>query len=112
MEILLFNKMEFRQGLNFTARLGEKWANRVSPGDNILLVSTDLCSCKPATITAVFVCDLAHVPIEVLANHHDLSVIKCRDLITLLIECYSELKGRDVSKEIFTYLGFKLNRNR
>lgn len=108
MEILLFNKMEFREGLNFTVRLGEKWAKRVSPGDTVLLASNDFRSCKPAIISAVYVCDLRHMPNEVIDNHHDPNVTSAVGLVIVLKECYSELEGRNIAGEIFTYLGFRL----
>jgi hypothetical protein len=92
----------FKNGLNYTVRLGEKWYERLEIGDFVEIADTD----KVAKITSVEVKDFYDIDYEgtVFANEHD---PECRDVDGLeraMSRAYPNLDN--LIDEAVTIIGF------
>lgn len=109
MRIMRFKKPVFREGLNFTVRLGEDWKSELSLGDVFCLEGVDD---KIGYVQKLYVCKLEDVPQEVFDREHDSRVRDSYLLLTTLLEVYADkLKGiptEDVRASPVTCIGFYL----
>ena len=102
MESIQFGNMTFKEGLNFTVRLGEKWKNQVCIGDFVKLNNGNA-----IRIDKIHVCKLRDVPQNVLDLEHD---EKCRTLEGLEKELWviysDEIRTTEILNQPVTCLGF------
>lgn len=95
---MYFVNNEHLDGLNVTVRLGDKWAVRVSEGEQIELVDIQEDEGQYAVVTDIRVCNLEDCDTEWLAYEHS---PRCRTLDGLhqaLMEIYGEHIEMDPQK--------------
>lgn len=103
---MLFGRPLFRQGLNFTVRLGDKW-KCLDIGEFIEVEGWN----GFARIRRLHICNLANIPEEVFRYEHDPS---CRDyegLVRVLKTVYPSLQDVDdeqLENQVVTCVGFFL----
>ena len=93
-KVLEFKKIKFKKGLNFTVRIGEKWA-KVGLVGKVLPIedSQDRVNIGSAVITHIMTCSLADVPPFVFTNHHDPI---CKNPI-ILMDILRSIYGEEVN---------------
>ena len=104
MEEILFSKAVFKEGLNFTVRLGEKWKEKLKIGDSVKLGPIWL-----GEIKKLYVCRMEFIPEEVFKSEHDACCRIPEDLYKVMKERYPELRWdspRMFNSEVVTCIGF------
>jgi len=66
-----FKRLEFKKGLNFTVRIGDRWAKPGLLGKVLPMNDDDEQQIGNAVITHVMVCSLADIPKFIFTKHHD-----------------------------------------
>jgi len=88
-----FKRLEFKKGLNFTVRIGDKWAKPMLVGKVLPMQDSDEQQIGNAVITHVMTCSLADIPPFVFTKLHDGI---CRNPIVLM-DVLRGIYGSDVS---------------
>jgi hypothetical protein len=103
---ILFEKPDFRKGLNFTVRDGLKHAHLSEHiGDTVGLADTQGNVVAFGNLANVTVCTLIEIPDFVLKNEHDLLCTKPIGLMHTLQSVYDR---RFLPSDIVTCVGFTL----
>lgn len=68
---LKFAKPVFRDAINVTVRLGQKWATQTSIGDRLEIASCEGETLGEAGVVGIVVCPLGDIPSGLLAIEHD-----------------------------------------
>lgn len=109
-----FEKTEFNNGLNFTVRLGTKWAERLNVGDRVGITKTEhdnytkWASFKTALIEMIFIMKLSDIKEftpKVLSLEHDKT---CRTFYSLCKTLEKIYPGVN-SNSVVTAIGFRLD---
>ena len=107
MKRLKFLNPVFKKGLNFTVRLGTKWAGQLSIGEFIEIEGWN----GVGRVEKMYVCRLADIPKEVLEDEHDPACHEWKGLLDAIKAAYPELRelsGDAFYQQVVTCVGFYL----
>ena len=107
MKKLQFDNPIFRQGKNFTVRLGEKWKEQLHIGDFIEIEGWH----GFAEIRCIHVCKLADIPEKILELEHDPFCRTWEGLVKILQKVYptlNNIESEAIEETTVTCLGFWL----
>ena len=101
-----FARKEFKNGQNFTVRLGTEWAKArdIKVGDHITMASQDReVFYFIGKITHVMICDLINIPKSVIQANHQADM---RDGIGLVLSLQDYYKQTLIASDRVTCVGF------
>lgn len=90
---LEFGKLVFKKGLNWTVRVGDKWAKPEIMGQILPITDQDGVSAGTGVITHMMVCNAADIPKCVFTDEHDKA---CKNPIVLM-DTLRKIYGNEVN---------------
>lgn len=98
MKKMKFSNPVFRQGMNVTCRMGNKWLRKVQPGDEFEAEG------KRALCHYLHICRFNEIPLSMLSFEHDPA---CRDIMGLY-KVMAGLYPKFDQNSIVTLIGFEV----